>query len=71
MSYVEEGKKAGAKTIIEGNRRGKDGYFIKPTIFTNTTRGMCIVREEIFGPVGVLMKYGCGDVEGFGLPSFS
>lgn len=33
------------------------GYFIKPTIFTNVTPQMSIVREEIFGPVVVFIKF--------------
>ncbi len=27
------------------------GNFVQPTVFTQTTPGMKIVREEIFGPV--------------------
>lgn len=57
MGYIEEGKKAGAKAIIGGARHGTEGYFIQPTIFTDTTHDMRIVREEIFGPVGVLVKF--------------
>lgn len=57
MGYIEDGKKAGARTIIGGKRHGTEGYFIEPTIFTNTTPDMRIVREEIFGPVGVLVKF--------------
>jgi Aldehyde dehydrogenase family len=57
MGYIEDGKKAGAQTIIGGERHGSEGYFIQPTIFTNTTSDMRIVREEIFGPVGVLVKF--------------
>lgn len=57
MGYIEDGKKAGAKAIVGGNRHGNEGYFVEPTIFTNTTHDMRIVREEIFGPVGVLVKF--------------
>jgi aldehyde dehydrogenase (NAD+) len=57
MGYIADGKKAGAKTIIGGERHGTDGFFIQPTIFTDTTPDMKIVREEIFGPVGVLIKF--------------
>ncbi|KAJ7776087.1 Aldehyde/histidinol dehydrogenase [Mycena olivaceomarginata] len=45
MGYIESGKKDGAT-----------GFFIEPTIFTNTTEDMQIVKEEIFGPVGVIIK---------------
>jgi len=57
MNYIQDGKKAGAKAIIGGERHGSEGYFIQPTIFTNTTPDMRIVREEIFGPVGVLVPF--------------
>jgi len=32
------------------------GYFVVPTIFTNATQKMKIAREEIFGPVAVIME---------------
>ncbi len=35
----------------------KDGYFVKPTIFSNVTNDMTIAVEEIFGPVLCLIKY--------------
>lgn len=57
MSYIEGGKEAGAKVITGGTRHGTEGYFIEPTVFANTTSDMRIVREEIFGPVGVLIKF--------------
>ncbi|KAG6867640.1 hypothetical protein C0993_000192, partial [Termitomyces sp. T159_Od127] len=57
MSYIESGKQDGATVHIGGARHGKEGYFIQPTIFTNTKPDMKIVREEIFGPVGVVVKF--------------
>ncbi|EIN10716.1 NAD-aldehyde dehydrogenase [Punctularia strigosozonata HHB-11173 SS5] len=49
--YIEAGKQAGAKCILGGTKRPGKGYFIDPTIFTDVTPDMKIVREEIFGPV--------------------
>jgi aldehyde dehydrogenase (NAD+) len=57
MSYIESGKAAGAKVEVGGERHGSEGYFIKPTIFTNADPSMKIVQEEIFGPVGVVIKF--------------
>ncbi|KAG2030715.1 aldehyde dehydrogenase domain-containing protein [Suillus americanus] len=57
MSYIESGKAAGAKVEIGGERHGSEGYFIKPTIFTNVDPSMKIVQEEIFGPVCVVIKF--------------
>jgi len=35
----------------------KNGYWVKPTIFTNCTDDMLITREEIFGPVLCILPY--------------
>jgi aldehyde dehydrogenase (NAD+) len=57
MSYIESGKSEGAKVLVGGDRHGDAGYFIKPTIFTECTPEMKIVKEEIFGPVAAVMKF--------------
>ncbi|CAM5790664.1 MULTISPECIES: aldehyde dehydrogenase family protein [Brevibacillus] len=61
LSYIETGIKEGA-TLLCGGRRlmenGLDrGFFVEPTIFTNTTPDMRIVQEEIFGPVLVIQTF--------------
>ena len=55
LSYIDIGKKEGAKVLTGGARRIhpgelKDGYYIQPTIFEGHNR-MRIFQEEIFGPV--------------------
>ncbi|KAF8623357.1 hypothetical protein AX15_006399 [Amanita polypyramis BW_CC] len=57
MGYIDSGKADGATVHLGGARVGKEGYFIEPTIFTNVKPEMKIVREEIFGPVGVVVKF--------------
>ncbi|KAF5309528.1 hypothetical protein D9619_012369 [Psilocybe cf. subviscida] len=57
MGYIDSGKKAGATVICGGERFGNEGYFVQPTVFTNATPDMKIVKEEIFGPVGVVIKF--------------
>jgi len=57
MEYIEHGKKAGAKIETGGERHGKEGYFIQPTIFSNVTEDMKIMQEEIFGPVCSIAKF--------------
>jgi len=57
MSYIESGKQEGATVQTGGDRFGSEGYFINPTIFTDTKPHMKIVEEEIFGPVGVVIKF--------------
>ena len=50
--YINSGIKDGAE-IVAGGKKGSDngGYFVQPTLITNTNPEMTIVREEIFGPV--------------------
>ena len=57
MGYIKSGKEEGATVHIGGDRHGTEGYFVQPTIFTDTKPNMKIVQEEIFGPVGVLIKF--------------
>ncbi|TFY75476.1 hypothetical protein EWM64_g8537 [Hericium alpestre] len=57
MAYIKSGKQEGATVHLGGERHGSEGFWIKPTIFTDTTPDMKIVREEIFGPVGVVIKF--------------
>lgn len=60
LRYIEQGKAAGAKVRLGGERLGGElasGYFVAPTIFTDTTDEMSIVREEIFGPVVVATPF--------------
>ncbi|KAH9960726.1 aldehyde dehydrogenase [Lactifluus volemus] len=57
MDYINSGKEQGATVHLGGEQHGKDGYWIQPTIFTDTRPDMRIVKEEIFGPVAVLIKF--------------
>ncbi|KAG6840184.1 hypothetical protein C0991_008382, partial [Blastosporella zonata] len=57
MGYIESGRQEGATVHLGGDRFGTEGYFINPTIFTDTKPDMKIVQEEIFGPVGVVIKF--------------
>lgn len=40
-----------------GARLGDTGYYLQPTIFTDATPDMKIAREEIFGPVVIIVKF--------------
>ncbi|KAJ7058949.1 aldehyde dehydrogenase domain-containing protein [Mycena amicta] len=57
MGYINSGKAEGAKAHLGGEAMGGEGYHIQPTIFTETKPEMKIVREEIFGPVAVVIKF--------------
>jgi phenylacetaldehyde dehydrogenase len=51
--YLDAGRGDGATAVTGGGRHGEQGYFVEPTVITNTRPEMSIVREEIFGPVVV------------------
>src|SRR5262249_47583448 len=57
MGYIEHGKDQGARVVTGGERYGKRGYYIKPTIFADVKDDMKIAVEEIFGPVLTVMKF--------------
>ena len=49
-SYVEIGKQDGATLAAGGQRFGAEGWFVRPTLFTNARADMRIAQEEVFGP---------------------
>ncbi len=64
VQYIEQGIAEGAKLIAGGPTPpdGLDrGYFVRPTVFSDCTPDMSIVREEIFGPVLVIQAYDTED----------
>ena len=59
QDYIQKGLDEGATLVAGGLGRpdGLDrGYFVKPTVFTCTNDAV-IAREEIFGPVLVIIGY--------------
>jgi aldehyde dehydrogenase (NAD+) len=58
-SYIDIGKEEGATLLAGGNLRPDkgNGFFIEPTCFVDVTNEMRIAREEIFGPVLVVIPY--------------
>ncbi|GAB4086282.1 aldehyde dehydrogenase [Myceligenerans cantabricum] len=56
-SYVDTALEEGATIAIGGTRFGDHGYFFTPTLIDDVTPDMRVVREEIFGPVGVITTF--------------
>ncbi len=56
LEYIEIGKKEG--NLLTGGEKikGMNGYFIKPTVFTDIEPMARISQEEIFGPVLAIIK---------------
>ena len=61
LSLIESGKKEGAKLECGGDRDGKTGYFVQPTVFSDVKDDMRIAKEEIFGPVQSILKFNSMD----------
>ena len=61
QSYVDIGKKEGAKLLLGGKRASVPGFdhgcFYEPTVFVDVKNSMRIAREEIFGPVLVVIPF--------------
>ena len=65
LSYIFLGKKEGAR-LLAGGTRATDGAlakgaYVQPTVFTDCTDNMTIVREEIFGPVMSILAFDTED----------
>ncbi|MFA1545397.1 aldehyde dehydrogenase [Actinomadura chokoriensis] len=57
-NYIRIGQDEGAKLITGGLNRPHDrGWYVAPTVFGDVGNDMRIAREEIFGPVLVLIPY--------------
>src|SRR3989449_2995455 len=60
VGLIDRGVAEGAALIVDGRRPGiaghENGFFVGPTLFDRTTPEMAIYREEIFGPVLVIVR---------------
>ncbi len=63
--YIELGEKEGGDLVVDGRRPGgvERGYYVGPTLLTNCRNDMTAVREEIFGPVIVVVPFDDDDDE--------
>ena len=61
LRYIETGHTEGARLLAGGLRvvdgAYANGAYVQPTVFTDCTDDMTIVREEIFGPVMSILTY--------------
>jgi aldehyde dehydrogenase (NAD+) len=60
QDYIQKGIAEGATLAAGGPGRPEGlnkGFYVKPTVFANVTNNMVIAREEIFGPVLVIIGY--------------
>jgi aldehyde dehydrogenase (NAD+) len=60
QDLIQEGIDEGAKLACGGVGKPngiKNGFYVKPTVFTNVKNSMKIAQDEIFGPVICLIPY--------------
>jgi len=58
LRFIDTGRKEGAQLVAGGNAADRDGYFVQPTVFANTTgHPLTLTREEVFGPVLIAQPY--------------
>lgn len=64
IGYIKHGLEKDRATLLSGGpeqpkdiRGLENGYWVRPTVFTNCTDSMRIVQEEIFGPVMTILNY--------------
>ena len=63
MQYLDGGRQDGAHFVTGGTRLGNQGYFVAPTVVTQTNPSMPIYAEEVFGPVLCAIPFKADDVD--------
>ncbi|WP_136248239.1 aldehyde dehydrogenase [Halomonas borealis] len=63
QGYLEQGQQEGARLLFGGQRVRSDsgGYYLTPAILDDVSNDMRVAREEIFGPVLVVVT--CDDLD--------
>jgi phenylacetaldehyde dehydrogenase len=61
--FLDQGRADGATVVAGGTRIGNEGYFVAPTVLTNTRPEMSVRREEIFGPVPCATSFDDDDLD--------
>jgi len=61
VGYIAKGSEEGAELVTGGGRPDRPGYFVEPTVFAGGGNDIAIARDEIFGPVALVLPF--SDVE--------
>ncbi|ASR51159.1 aldehyde dehydrogenase family protein [Blastomonas fulva] len=59
--FISAARDGGATVLTGGERFGEAGTFVQPTVITDVTPDLPIVREEVFGPVLVAQQFDDAD----------
>uniref|UniRef100_A0A6Q2YQX6 Aldehyde dehydrogenase domain-containing protein n=1 Tax=Esox lucius TaxID=8010 RepID=A0A6Q2YQX6_ESOLU len=57
LEFIQSGISEGANLECGGKALGLKGFYIEPTVFSNVKDDMRIAKEEIFGPVQLILKF--------------
>jgi acyl-CoA reductase-like NAD-dependent aldehyde dehydrogenase len=57
VGYIEKGSDEGAELVSGGKRPSRPGYFVEPTVFAGGGNDISIARDEIFGPVALVLPF--------------
>lgn len=57
--YVAAGRDEGGTIVFGGGRPAglDEGFFVEPTLFTDLENSSTVAQDEIFGPVGVVIRF--------------
>jgi betaine-aldehyde dehydrogenase len=57
LGYIAKGSEEGAELVSGGSRPDRPGYFVEPTVFAGGGNDISIARDEIFGPVALVLPF--------------
>jgi betaine-aldehyde dehydrogenase len=57
LGYIERGAEEGAELVTGGSRPDRPGYFVEPAVFAGGGNDIAIARDEIFGPVALVLPF--------------
>ena len=59
LGYIQKGIEEGARVVVGGGKPAHlpKGWYVEPTLFADVSNDMTIAREEIFGPVLVVIPF--------------
>jgi aldehyde dehydrogenase (NAD+) len=61
QSYLTVAEEEGLSCVTGGRRLERQGYFIAPTVYRDVPPASRVAREEIFGPVAAMIRFGSED----------
>ncbi len=56
--HIADATAKGAKVVVGGSRHSLGGTFFEPTLLSGVNTDMAVTREETFGPVAPLFRFG-------------